>query len=178
MPNSCAFLRSPPRPPADFRLTGRLKWASLAHEPLWAQQEGAPSGAKARGLAYERKFHEHMTARCGPMYVQSPWFVYKEHGTNGPRWCQPDGLLIDIERGVIYILEAKLKHCAQAWWQLFWRYIPVIRTAFCPNGEFTIVPVEVCRYFDPATRVPQKPRHCSTLGAARPNDFNIYQWSP
>lgn len=129
------------------------------------------------GVRYEKRVHQEFQRRYGDYYFESPWFVFKEMEAERPRFCQPDGLLIDIQQGRIIIVEAKYSHTSDAWWQLQ-RYGSVVSKAFSPNSEFAVIGLEVCKWFDPAVRAPQKPTMCSDLHYANQGSFNVHIWRP
>jgi hypothetical protein len=93
----------------------------------------------------------------------------------GPRWCQTDGLLFDVDRGLITLVECKYQHTSDAWWQLKMLYLPVLRTIF-PGWEFATV--EVVKWYDPATKIPEPVFLLPDVGAAQPGKFNVHIWNP
>lgn len=111
-------------------------------------------GAKGRGIRYEEKVQKYLLNDFAPLYVPSPWLHFRERGSETFRWCQPDGLLIDLRRGVIVIVEIKYNHTADAWWQLNHLYRPVLSALFPP----TLWRLEVCeivKWYDPAVVFPE-----------------------
>lgn len=72
-------------------------------------------------------------------------------------------------------MEYKLRHCSEAWFQLFDLYIPVLRVLF-PGWSFA--GIEVCKWFDPATSVPQQPRFRENPMDAVTGEFNVHIWAP
>lgn len=110
-------------------------------------------------------------------YVPSPWFIFKEVGIDRPRWCQPDGLLILPYTGQVTIVECKLQHTVDAWWQLKWLYMPVIVKAF-PHDLWNYGLCEVVKWYDPATTFPEKVKMRPTLESVRPNEFGVHILKP
>lgn len=97
------------------------------------QSEGVPArrrpqtAACARGLAHERKLAEALADN--PWVVIGPWIEYTlMDGTRG--LCQPDFLHFDHVYGRLTVIEAKLRHCAAAYYQLMHLYLPVLQTMF------------------------------------------------
>lgn len=109
-------------------------------------------GAKAAGLRYDRRAAAHFAETTG--FVGHPWIRFGTR-TARLRWAQPDGLFIDFQMGRITILEFKLKHTADAWWQLRRLYEPLLRFIF---GEslWHYACCEVVRWYDPAIRIPEQ----------------------
>lgn len=93
------------------------------------------------------------------------------------RWCQTDGVLLDRQSLSLTILEIKYSHTATAWWQLFRLYLPVLERLFDGYGyEFRCL--EVCKWFDPAVKCPQRPRLCEDITTVKPGEFAVHIWSP
>lgn len=101
------------------------------------------------GVRYERKGHEHFLERYPDTYVPGPWFEFDD--ASGRRWCQPDGLLIDIKCGRVTIVEFKYQHTLNAWWQIWSLYAPVLQHVF-PGWD--IRGVEVVKWYDAAVFFP------------------------
>lgn len=103
---------------------------SAAHfipPPTYAGRRAKAGTAAARGYAHEDKLHRHLGEN--PLYVPSPWLSYTTvSGYSGE--CQPDGLVFQPDRGRIVIMEAKLRHCAEAYFQLVNLYGPIIQFMF------------------------------------------------
>lgn len=79
----------------------------------------------------------------------APWIQYQ----NGAlRFCQPDALLF-LPGNQIVIVEAKLTHTADAYWQLRLLYEPVLRILY---PEACIHVLEITRSFDPAVAMPEE----------------------
>jgi hypothetical protein len=109
-------------------------------------------GAKAAGLRYDRRAAGHFEMDEG--FLGHPWIRFGTR-TAGLRWAQPDGLFIDFRIGRITILEFKLKHTTDAWWQLRRLYEPLIRYIF-GETQWHFAVCEVVRWYDPAIRVPEQ----------------------
>lgn len=142
--------------------------------PQFAIRNGTRRGAKADGIRYERKVQEQLCSRS-PFYLPGPWIIYVVEGR--PFWCQPDGLHIDIEAGVISILEIKLRHTPAAAIQLRRLYEPVVRRLF-PYPSWGVRLVEVCRWFDPDTKFPEPFTLCPDPLAHKPQTIGIHVCKP
>lgn len=135
-----------------FHLAEDVQSATICpRAPSFAVRTSARKGAKADGLRYERKVQDHLSA-LSDHYLVGPWILYVIEGR--PFWCQPDGLHFDVARGLVTIVEIKLRHTPEAQRQLRGVYEPVIRRMF-PHPFWGVRLVEVCRWFDPDTRFPE-----------------------
>lgn len=164
-------------PPRRFRPAGVVDWVVFSPEPPPFISNKKKYGRRAEGLRYEAKVHRHFEERFGARYVASPWFRFKELGVDKVRWCQPDALLIDMDAGQITIVECKLQHTADAWWQLRWLYLPVIAKAF-PGTIWSYGLIEVVKWFDCATPFPEKIQMCADIEKVQPNTFNVHICKP
>ena len=143
-------------PPKGFYPAKAVQWATLLAEPpsfIKEHRMKSRRGAKGRGIRYEKKIQSILDERFGSNYIPGPWVLFSEGSDIRPRYCQPDGILIDFYRGRIIIVEIKYNHCELAWWQLYMLYLPVIRKIFGPNWTYSCC--EVVKWFDPLTKVPE-----------------------
>jgi hypothetical protein len=114
--------------------------------------------------------------RHGKKYIPSPWFKYFDEGSEKVRWCQPDGLYIDVRKGLIVLVEVKLKHTATAWWQLEKKYLPVVRKVF--GNDFRYALVEVVKWYDPMIPFPVNVIMRDWIPDAKPGKFQVTIWNP
>ena len=149
-----------PAPPR-FTPAGAVRVAELSlHKPPFIAPPRT-RGSKAAGVRYERRAQSVLQDRYGDLYVRSPWFHFL---STTWRWCQPDGLLVDIARGKITIIEIKLKHTSDAWWQTRRLYEPVVKKVF-PPSIWSYAVAEVVRWYDGDVAFPEHftfvpdPRH-------------------
>lgn len=82
---------------------------------------------------------------------------FTEAGRRAPRLCQPDGLIFNFHRGTIVIVEFKLRHTSEAYYQLTQLYAPVLSHLF-PRPLWRLGLCEVVRWYDPSTIFPVVPR--------------------
>ena len=135
-----------PLPPARFKEVEELTLARLrALPPVFAGRKQKLEGARAFGVRYEKKVHEEMLRLFPEWYLPSPWFEFYDR--HGRRWCQPDGLLIDLTQREIVIIEVKSSHTGEAWWKLWRMYLPVVQKVFGPDFRYRCL--EIVRYYDP-----------------------------
>lgn len=160
--------------PANFFPAGDVRWTSMCTVPpfIQAARKRPSKGVLAQGLAYERKVQEELLANYPDSYLPGPWFLFRSANSSRDRYCQPDGLIFDPWAGTIHIVEIKVKHCALAWWQLFHLYAPIVQKCFGPL--WTIKCVEVVRWFDPSTSVPQKPQLRSNILHVGVGEFAVH----
>jgi hypothetical protein len=142
-----------PPPPQGFLPARNVQWAHFVrdNQPFMRPQH-KPTGKRLQGVKYETAAQAHIGSIAGGAYLASPWLKFS--GNQGDKWCQPDGLLFDLERGIITIVEIKLQHTTDAWWQLRKLYQPVLESMFPPQlWEFRVL--EVVKWFDPLVRWPE-----------------------
>lgn len=128
------------------------------------------TGRRRKGEIYEQEVHKEFEARY-PCYLASLWFRFLD-SDGYPKWCQPDGLLLDPWRGQITIIEVKYQHTARAYDQLFDVYLPVVLAAF--GLDYQVACLEVCRWYDPTVGAPRKPALCERPERAKPSQFNVH----
>lgn len=141
-------------PPRGFRPAGLLKLVELPLQgprPLKTKRQRYTPVQKV-GLGFERKVQADFYSRFDN-YVPSPWVRFLPSGADRWRWCQPDGLFVDVASGRITIVEIKLRHTHHAWWQIRRLYEPVLRHYFGPNWTFSAV--EVVRWYDGTVPFPE-----------------------
>ena len=166
---------SPPSRPNNFNPSGRVAWAEImASEPDFIQNRVASTGAQYEGMRYERKVQSHLLATLPDTYVPGPWLRYYSR-PRGECFCQPDGWIVDAKRGVITIVEIKLRHTANAWWQIRHLYEPVTQRLF-GTEMWDYAALEICRWYDPATPFPEQVRKCPEPGAVPTSGFNVHIW--
>jgi hypothetical protein len=164
-------------PPRHFKPAGVVETVQHSQTPPPFIRETKRKGRRGQGIRYEKKGQEHLSELYGDFYVPSPWFYFYELGVNKPRWCQPDGLLFQPYLGRITIVEFKLQHTADAWWQLRWLYLPVVSKAFSGDlWDFSLC--EVTKWYDPATLFPEKPRLREEITMTEPGEIGVHIWKP
>lgn len=110
---------------------------------LTAEKRPRPKhGAKAVGCYYERKCHDALDksfpsrlSTVAPVYFRSPCFRYVagtfSHATKlRTKVCYPDGLIINTRDDEVIIIEVKLRHTPDAYYQMKLQYKPVVEKAF------------------------------------------------
>ncbi len=165
-------LRCPP--PANFTPAGRVTSAWLSPEEPPFINRTRRRGNKAEGVRYEAKVQRYLVDAYPDFYLPAPWFRYASSGNARVRWCQPDGLLLNARDGVITIVEVKLRHNSDAWWQVRHLYEPVV--AACFGSVWRIAAVEVVRWFDPDAPFPETYCRAPDPIAVTEGRFGIQVW--
>ena len=142
-------------PPSRFIAAVDVRSARfLPAQPPFIRRSRA-RGRYAVGVRYEREVQEYLAlfalGRPGLEHRAGPWLEFCDK--RGKRWCQPDALLLDHEQKTGIIYEVKYQHTADAWWQLHWLYLPVLRVAL---PHYVLGLVEVVRWYDPSVAFPER----------------------
>jgi hypothetical protein len=137
-------------PPPNFKPVRKVDAAWFVKPPGFIYGRGA-RGARAGGIRYERKAQELLQHRYDGRYLPSPWIRFSTEG--GFRLCQPDGLLFDVKRGRLTVLEIKLKHTSDTYYQLLQFYVPVLAFLF-PRALWEIRCCEIVKWYDPGVAFP------------------------
>ena len=159
-----------------FKHIEEIVKAEISYPPYFARECKKKSKAQALGLRYERKVHEYLERHYPDLLVISPWLKF--YSEKNWRWCQPDALLLDIRNNTICIIEVKIKHTENAWWQVRKSYIPVIKAIF--GSDWNIVPIEVVKWFDPHTHFPEWFHFVDDISkftTLDPNNFYVHIWN-
>lgn len=169
----------PPPSRNDFRPAGEVLHAELTSRPVFIPvPRGSRRSAQGRGVRYERKAQNYLT-ELTDYYIQSPWFKFYSRGAARALYCCPDGLLVNPSRGVITIVEIKLKHTADAWWQVRNLYEPVVRHFFqTPAFDWRYAFCEVVKFLDPSTTFPEDYSMVPDPDTIVPNRWGVHVWRP
>lgn len=167
----------PPKP-NNFRAPGIVDWAKLTGASPHFPTQHKRTGRRLQGVKYEAKVQEMLIAKFTGNYLPSPWLYFK--GSSGVHWCQPDGLLFDVQNGIITIIEVKYQHTTDAWWQVRRLYEPVLREIFSEMlWDFRML--EIVKWYDPDVRWPEPLRLVSEVEHAANLDFDttgVHIWKP
>lgn len=135
------------------------------------------TGARAEGIRYERKVHRGFSSIFSPdngpvLYAPAMWIRY----VDGKRrhYAQPDGLLIDLKRSFITIIEIKLKHTISAYFWLRELYEPLIRHIFGNSWRYAVC--EVVKWFDGNICWPEPLRMVADPSRLVANEFGLHIW--
>jgi hypothetical protein len=135
------------------------------------------SAAQQAGLRYERQVHEEFSRRFPDNWLPSPWFAYRrEENPSVVNYAQTDALLINPRSGVITIVEVKKKHCAESYFQLHDKYLPLVSKCFGNNWEYRLV--EMCEWYDPQIPYPCRVKLIPNLICAESRTVSVHIWKP
>lgn len=167
------------QPPNKFRPIARLQWAEMTpNGPFDKDSPPRYTGARAEGIRYERRVHEAFSLLFppvpgSPLYFSGQWIRFVDSGRM--HWAQPDGLLVDFERGLITILEIKLRHTQSAWFSLRQLYEPLIRYLFGPRWRYAVC--EIVRWFEPRIPWPEPMQLTPSIAMLGANEFGVHIWN-
>jgi hypothetical protein len=154
-----------------------VTWAAFANfRPHFGGRKNRSSPAQKAGIRYEYKAQDYLEALYPVHYVRSPWLMFRLKGEPIPRFCQPDGIIVEPERSRIIIVEIKLRHCAEAYTQVTGIYAPVLRKIFPPPWGFRFV--ELTRWYDPAVSFPAPIQKLSDISLVPGGRFGVHIWNP
>lgn len=165
-----------PRDYEDVEL-GRVLTAGFSKNlPLFAQR-GRTRGVRRQGQIYEARWQEYAEQRFD-YYLRSPWLVFKtESRPHTWQWCQPDGLLFQPEKLSIIVVEVKLKHTADAFWQVERLYLPILSKVF-EGRKWRFRKLEVVKWFDPASYFPCDPQLVQDPELTPRTGMGVHIWKP
>lgn len=151
--------------------------------PGFALAKRRARGAKGAGLRYEEKAQTTIRdsfRREGIEYLPSPWFKYRRCSSpHRENFAQPDGIAPCPRRGVIFLVEIKIKHTVDSYFQLLDRYVPLLDAFFNrPERLWRIAPIEVCRWYDPHVAYPCEVKMLEFLHLAEPRDLSVHVCRP
>lgn len=144
-------------PPRNFKSVEGVASARISPVAPGFLKERKRSSAAARGVRYEKKAQAYLLSQFRDFYIPSPWLHFRELSAETFRWCQPDGILLDIARGVCCIVEVKYSHTVDAWWQTRKLYTPVLAKIF-PETYWRFEVCEVVRWYNPDVLFPEEVR--------------------
>lgn len=135
-------------------------------------------GRKGIGLKYEAKVQKHFTDVFGYEYIPGPWFRYSV--LDRPKvvnYAQPDGLLIQPRQGIVTIVEIKYNHCAESYFQLVDKYLPLVRELFGSDlWQFPLV--TVVKWYDRDTSYPASIRLRESIDKCSTTEIGVHICRP
>ena len=93
------------------------------------------------------------------------------------RYCELDGFIFRLASAHITIIEIKLSHTADAWWQMRRLYQPALEKMF-PPSIWAYSALEIVRWYDPRVAFPEPIRLVGSPDELRPNEFGVHIWKP
>lgn len=114
-----------------------------------ARSAARPSSPAARaGLRLEAKFVKTLYRAYGSRFASQLQFTFLDQGKIGAAIF--DGLLLSRDARAGVVIECKLRHSGDAFFQLNKFYLPIARSAF---KTLRVVGLEACLYYDPHVRL-------------------------
>jgi hypothetical protein len=92
-------------------------------------------------------------------------------------YAQPDGLLFDVRKGLLTIIEIKYSHTPDAYFQLLDKYLPLMQS-WLDKSIWNFAVCEVVWWYDKAISYPCEVRLCKTIDIARPGEFGVHICRP
>lgn len=123
-----------------------LRARYCAPPPFANRQPVRQTAAQRTGVLYEEKALKMLEQWAGKHryhFKAKPWIEY-EDCVGRPHYCQPDCLLLSLDTDNLLVVEIKLRHTRDAFKQLH-TYTEMVQVL---HPQFTISPLELCRYFD------------------------------
>lgn len=136
-------------------------------------------GKKGLGIRYERKVQRKLYSEHSG-FMPGPWFEYTTSDAPGRRnYAQPDGILVDVSSGRIVICEIKYSHCADAYFQLVDKYLPIVRSFFNNSDlKWSFATVEIVNWYDCATAFPTSVTLRKRIEDVRPDELAVHVCRP
>lgn len=160
-------------PPPTFRGAPDCLRATFSCLDQFDKSRGNSLSRRA-GLRYEKDVHLFLRGVWKERYRPHPWVQF--FTPEGRRYCCPDGLVINVAGDHVIVVEAKLSHTSDAWWQLRKLYQPVLQVLYGPTVKIDVL--EITRNYDPGTPFPEKVELLSDLGDVwfLGGKFGVFKW--
>jgi hypothetical protein len=129
-----------------------------------------PKASAAKlGLRFEKEVLKQLQKAYLSRFTTGVPLSFQEGATKGgfyqrPSTAIPDGLLLSNDRRSLCLIEIKLRHSTDAWFQLNRFYLPILRRAI--GSSLLLRTLEICRYYDPGVKLPQGKRVVRELSEA------------
>lgn len=127
-------------------------------------------GIQREGLRFEMAVQERLDA---DITICNPWIGYLDV-EHGDRICSPDALLVDVNKGVVVVVECKLTHTFDAFKQLDWVYKKVVGKLF---PGFEVWGVEVCKHYDLSVHYPVSKNVVKDISGLKAGMGNVMVWN-
>ena len=157
-------------PPRRFTPAAGITNSSFVPQPSFVKRQKV-RGAKARGLSYQRKVGAYLQQLFGDRCKVGAWIRF--YNSSGGHYCQPDAIITDHSRNQIIVVETKLKHTSDAWWQLRELYEPITKHLF-GSKIWRFAVCEIVKWFDPSSSFPEAIHMLPDPTKARPDKFNVH----
>ena len=135
-------------------------------------------GRKGVGLRYEAKVQKYFCGEFGYEYIPGPWFRYSvQDRPKVVNYAQPDGLLIQPRRGTITVVEIKYNHCAESYFQLVDKYLPLVVAMF-DKSLWTFPLITVVKWYDRSTSYPASIRLRESIDVCSTSEIGVHICRP
>lgn len=111
---------------------------------------------------------EALSREYGPLWTAGQWFCYQAASFDTVKYCQVDGLL---DSANLIVVEIKIRHVAEAYFQLYNLYLPVVQAAY-PIRSVALC--EVTKWYDPFTAFPGPVKLVEGVHLAQPGTFSVH----
>lgn len=172
-------LRSLCPPPRRFRPAGEILSAEFVYPPPFVVPHRTKNKARANGIRYEKKAYTYLQEAFPDAIILGPWIKFRAKGKAKAIFCQPDALILDIRQSTITVIEIKLKHTSDAWWQVRRLYLPLVQHIF-GTMDWNYISIELAKWFDPHTKFPERFEFVDNIRDAPtlpPHTFHVHLWN-
>jgi len=159
-------------PPIHFTPAGEvIEVARTEPPPRPSSPPSYTSASKKAGLSFQRKVATRLVKEFGGAVTVEPWFRFRSRGSDRWRYCSPDAILL-LPYNNLIIVETKLTHVPDSYYQLKQLYEPVIRK------HFGLVPklCSIVKSYDGATPYPEEHDYIFELSELNPDKIGILRW--
>jgi hypothetical protein len=126
---------------------GEVTFAGFSKEPPPFDTGGKVRGVRRAGQIYEQRAQNYFCEVYDACYLPSPWLQFRTKTASHLQYCQPDGLLFLPDKFAIVVIEFKLRHTANAYWQVHNLYVPVLEKIFA-GRKWHFRKLEVTQWYD------------------------------
>lgn len=144
--------------PMGFRPAGEVRaafWSPVQKDVPRSDLGLVASGSRSQraGRRFESRVQSLLVGAWAQLeYVPGPWISFTTNETPNTRRCQPDGLLVNRDKGVVLCVEVKHAHTPDAWFQVRRLYQPVLAKLF---DGFRFTCVEIVKTLDLSRGFPE-----------------------
>jgi hypothetical protein len=155
-------------PPPGFRPALAVERAAYGNR--FPFPNGGHSGSQKAGLRYEKAAAKYLKETFANTLIGR---AVHFRDALGSRVCVPDAI-IHCPQFVI-VVEIKLQHMPEAWWQLRKLYEPVLKHIY---GSRVVACVEMVKHYDSGMPFPEAVNVIDDLHDVNPDKFGVFRWTP
>jgi hypothetical protein len=138
----------------------RIRWDLYNHHTPKPRR-----GAKGLGVRFEKRALQipspHASEALQCRLISGPILEFTQGSK--PQRAIPDALLFSADWNSICVIECKLRHTADAFYQLQAFYLPILSRIF---PSFRVCTLELCKFYDPGVRLPRSVAFVNTFDEA------------